>query len=55
MAFLGTAEGQNAYSAVDSSNIATVKGADTSKFTPLNKKCADTIANAKIHQPVLRP
>ena len=25
----------------------TAKGADTSKFTPLNKKCADAIANAK--------
>lgn len=47
LAFMGSAEGQNAYSAVDSSNIATVKGADTSKFTALNKKCADTIANAK--------
>ncbi|HET7140670.1 MAG TPA: ABC transporter substrate-binding protein [Arthrobacter sp.] len=47
MAFMGSAEGQNAYAAVDASNIATVKGADTSKFSPLNKKCADTIANAK--------
>lgn len=47
MAFMGSAEGQNAYSAVDASNIATVKGADTSKFSALNKKCADTIANAK--------
>jgi len=32
---------------VDASNIATAKGADTSKFTPLNKKCAETIAQAK--------
>ena len=47
MAFLGSADGQNAYAAVDASNIATVKGADTSKFSALNKKCADTIANAK--------
>ena len=47
LAFMASAEGQNAYSAVDPSNIATVKGADTSKFTPLNKKCADAIANAK--------
>ena len=45
--FIGTAEGQNAYAAIDTSNIATAKGADTSKFTPLNKKCADAIANAK--------
>ncbi|WP_051389387.1 ABC transporter substrate-binding protein [Arthrobacter sp. 35W] len=47
MAFMGSAEGQDAYAAVDPSNIATVKGADTSKFSPLNKKCADVIANAK--------
>lgn len=47
MAFVGSAEGQDTYAAVDSSNIATVKGADTSKFSALNKKCADTIANAK--------
>ncbi|WP_426996907.1 ABC transporter substrate-binding protein [Pseudarthrobacter sp. N5] len=47
LAFVGTAEAQNAYAAVDPSNIATAKGADTSKFSPLNKKCADTIANAK--------
>jgi multiple sugar transport system substrate-binding protein len=47
MAFMGSADGQNAYAAVDASNIATVKGADTSKFSALNKKCADTIANAK--------
>ncbi|QHK20382.1 extracellular solute-binding protein [Pseudarthrobacter psychrotolerans] len=47
MAFLGTAEAQNAYAAVDASNIATAKGTDTSKFSPLNKKCADTIADAK--------
>ncbi|ALE05740.1 sugar ABC transporter substrate-binding protein [Arthrobacter sp. ERGS1:01] len=47
MAFMGSAAGQDAYAAVDPSNIATVKGADTSKFTPLNKKCADVIANAK--------
>ncbi|WP_336854849.1 ABC transporter substrate-binding protein [Sinomonas albida] len=45
--FMGTPEAQNAYYAVDTSNIATAKGADTSKFSPLNKKCADAIANAK--------
>ena len=44
LAYLGTPEGQDAYAAVDSSNIATAKGADTSKFTPLNKKCAEAIA-----------
>ena len=47
MAFMGTPEAQDAYAKVDNSNIATAKGADTSKFTPLNKKCADTIKNAK--------
>ncbi|MBT1004190.1 ABC transporter substrate-binding protein [Paenarthrobacter sp. DKR-5] len=47
LAYMGTAEGQDVYASVDPSNIATAKGADTSKFTPLNKKCADVIANAK--------
>jgi multiple sugar transport system substrate-binding protein len=47
MAFMGSAEAQDAYASVDSSNIATAKGTDTSKFTPLNKTCAETIANAK--------
>ena len=46
MAFMGSAEGQDAYAAVDPSNIATAKGTDTSTFSPLNKKCADVIANA---------
>ena len=35
------------YASVDSSNIATAKGADTSKFTPLNKKLAEAISGAK--------
>ena len=48
-------DGQNVYASVDSSNIATAKGADTSKFTPLNKKCAEAIAQRQVHQPVLRP
>lgn len=47
LAFMGTPEGQDAYAKVDPSNIATAKGTDTSAFTPLNKKCADVIANAK--------
>jgi multiple sugar transport system substrate-binding protein len=47
MAFVGSAEAQDAYAAVDASNIATAKGTDTSAFSPLNKKCADTIADAK--------
>ncbi|MGO4383086.1 ABC transporter substrate-binding protein [Specibacter sp. RAF43] len=47
LAFMGTAEGQDAYAKVDPSNIATAKGADTSSFSALSKKCAETIANAK--------
>ncbi|RAN72767.1 sugar ABC transporter substrate-binding protein [Bacillus sp. SRB_336] len=47
LAFMGTPEGQDAYAKVDPSNIATAKGADTSTFSPLTKKCAETIANAK--------
>ncbi|WP_246036445.1 ABC transporter substrate-binding protein [Sinomonas susongensis] len=45
--YVGTPDAQNVYYSIDNSNIATAKGADTSKFTPLNKKCADAIANAK--------
>ena len=45
--FVGSAAGQDAYAKVDTSNIATAKGADTSTFTDLNKKCAEAIANAK--------
>lgn len=47
MAFMGSPAGQDAYAKVDTSNIATAKGTDTSSFSPLNKKCADVIANAK--------
>ncbi|MGK3648959.1 ABC transporter substrate-binding protein [Pseudarthrobacter enclensis] len=47
LAYLGTPEAQDAYAAVDASNIATAKGTDTSKFSPLNKKCAETIADAQ--------
>jgi multiple sugar transport system substrate-binding protein len=45
--FLGTADAENTYYSIDSSNLPVVKGADLSKLTPLNKKCADTIAGAK--------
>ncbi|UQX87827.1 ABC transporter substrate-binding protein [Jatrophihabitans telluris] len=45
--YIGSAEGQDAYAKIDTSNIATAKGADTSTFTDLNKKCAEAIANAK--------
>ncbi|HST49712.1 ABC transporter substrate-binding protein [Jatrophihabitans sp.] len=47
LAFMGTAEGQDAYASVDTSNLQTAKGADTSKFSPLNSKCAKAIADAK--------
>jgi multiple sugar transport system substrate-binding protein len=47
LAYLGTPEGQDVYASVDSSNIATAKGADTSKFSPLSKKMAETISSAK--------
>ncbi|MEC5180601.1 ABC transporter substrate-binding protein [Arthrobacter sp. CG_A4] len=47
LAYLGTPEGQDVYASVDSANIATAKGSDTSKFSPLNKKMADAISNAK--------
>jgi multiple sugar transport system substrate-binding protein len=47
MKFLGTAAAEDTYYSIDSSNLPVVKGADLSKLTPLNKKCADTIAGAK--------
>jgi multiple sugar transport system substrate-binding protein len=47
MKFLGTATAEDAYYSIDSSNLPVVKGADLSKLTALNKKCADTIAGAK--------
>lgn len=45
--FLGTPEAENTYYSIDSSNLPVIKGADLSKLTPLSKKCADTIADAK--------
>ena len=47
MKFLGTPTAEDTYYSIDSSNLPVVKGADLSKLTPLNKKCADTIAAAK--------
>lgn len=47
LTYIGTPDGANAYQAVDGSNIPVVKGADTSKLSDLNKKCATVIANAK--------
>jgi multiple sugar transport system substrate-binding protein len=45
--FLGSAEGQDAYAKIDTANVATNKQADTSSFTPIQKKAQETIANAK--------
>jgi multiple sugar transport system substrate-binding protein len=45
--FIGTGAGQDAYAAVDSSNVATAKDANHSKFSALQKKSQETIANAK--------
>jgi multiple sugar transport system substrate-binding protein len=47
LAFIGTGAGQDAYAAVDSSNVPTAKDASTSKFTALQKKSQQTIAGAK--------
>jgi len=47
LAYLGSPAGQNTYAAKDPSNVATNKGADFSKLTPLQQKAQQTIANAK--------
>ena len=47
LAFMGTPQGQDTYASIDTSNLQTAKGSDTSKFSPLNKKCAEAIASAK--------
>jgi multiple sugar transport system substrate-binding protein len=47
LAFMGTAAGQEAYFSVDKSNLMTAKGADTSSYSALNKKCAEVIGAAK--------
>jgi multiple sugar transport system substrate-binding protein len=45
--FFGSAEGQNAYAKVDSSNVATNKKADLSKLTPIQAKAQQVIGSAK--------
>ncbi len=45
--FMGTPAGQEAYFAVDKSNLMTAKGADTSGYSEFNKKLADVIGKAK--------
>ncbi|MES2093017.1 MAG: ABC transporter substrate-binding protein [Actinomycetota bacterium] len=47
LAFMGTPAGQEAYFAVDKSNLMTAKGADTSGYSDFNKKLADVIGKAK--------
>ena len=47
LAYFGSPDGQNAYSAKDPSNIETNLKADLSYLTPLGKKSQQTIANAK--------
>jgi multiple sugar transport system substrate-binding protein len=45
--FFGSPAGQNAYAKIDTSNIATNTKADQSSLSPLQKKEATVIANAK--------
>jgi multiple sugar transport system substrate-binding protein len=47
LAFMGTREGQKAWHDVDNSVLMTVKDADTSSYSPFEKKLSDQIANAK--------
>ncbi len=47
LAFIGTAAGQEAYFSVDKSNLMTAKDANTSSYTPFNKKLAGVISSAK--------
>lgn len=47
LAFMGSAAGQEAYFSVDTSNLMTVKTADTSSYSEFNKKLAGIITDAK--------
>jgi len=47
LAYMGTGAGQQAYYAVDKSNIMTAKDADTSGYSAFTKSLSDVIANAK--------
>ena len=44
--FLGTGQGEDAYVSIDNSNVAVSTNADTSKYTPLQKKAVEFIAAA---------
>ena len=45
--FLGTGKAEDVYLATDSNDVAAAKDADTSKYTPLQKKAAELIGSAK--------
>ncbi|NGO06185.1 carbohydrate ABC transporter substrate-binding protein [Streptomyces sp. HC44] len=45
--FLGTPEAEELYLSVDPNNVAVNEGADTSKYSALQKKSVDLMANAK--------
>lgn len=45
--YLGTGAAQQTYLGSNKADVATAKDADTSKYTDLQKKCADFISNAK--------
>ena len=47
MEFLGSAQGENTYLAIDSSNVAVNSQADTSKYNVLQKKAVEFISQAK--------
>jgi multiple sugar transport system substrate-binding protein len=47
LAYMGSPAGQEAYYAIDKSNLMTVKGADTSGYSAFSKKLAGVIADAK--------
>ena len=45
--FIGTGKAEDTYLASDSNDVAAAKDADTSKYTPLQKKAAELIGSAK--------
>jgi multiple sugar transport system substrate-binding protein len=47
LAFFGTGAGQDAYASKDPSNLQTAADANTSTFSPIQKKAAELIASSK--------
>ncbi|HET7476912.1 MAG TPA: ABC transporter substrate-binding protein [Dermatophilaceae bacterium] len=47
LAYIGSAKAADTYLATDSNDVAAVNDADTSKYTPLQKKAAELISSAK--------